>query len=101
MRIAPPFLPLWSPSSRSNGDLWENHPLIDWEVTTAQDHGQGQGLLVKEALHIQMTPSAERFNGDEGLEVPGCWIAVMRRQGGAILTDLRPPMTWLLSIPWL
>ena len=23
-----------------------------------------------------------------GLEVPGCWIAVMRRQGGAILTDL-------------
>ena len=24
----------------------------------------------------------------EGLEVPGCWIAAMRRQGGAILTDL-------------
>ncbi|WP_222706805.1 hypothetical protein, partial [Lacisediminihabitans profunda] len=24
----------------------------------------------------------ERFNRDGGLEVPGCWIAVMRRQGG-------------------
>ena len=37
---------------------------------------------MKEALHIQMTPSEERFNRDGGLEVPGCWTAVMRRQGG-------------------
>ena len=37
---------------------------------------------MKEALHIQMTPSEERFNRDGGLEVPGCGIAVMRRQGG-------------------
>ena len=37
---------------------------------------------VKEALHIQMTPVEERFNRDGGLEVPGCWTAVMRRQGG-------------------
>ena len=35
------------------------------------DHGIGQELLVKEALHIQMTPSEERFNQDGGLEVPG------------------------------
>ena len=46
------------------------------------DHGRGQELLLKEALHIQMTPSEERFNQDGGLEVPGCWIAVMRRQEG-------------------
>ena len=39
-------------------------------------------LLVKEALHIQMTPSEECFNQDGGLEVPDCWTAVMRRQGG-------------------
>ena len=26
------------------------------------DHGRGQEVLVKEALHIQMTPSEERFN---------------------------------------
>ena len=29
-----------------------------------------------------MTPVEERFNRDGGLEVPGCWTAVMRRQGG-------------------
>ena len=61
---------------------WENHHPIDWEETTVLDHGRGQELLLKEALHIQMTPSDERFNRDGGLEVPGCWIAVMRRQGG-------------------
>ena len=61
---------------------WENHHPIDWEETTVLDHGRGQELLVKEALHIQMTPSEERFNRDGGLEVPGCWTAVMRRQGG-------------------
>ena len=43
----------------------------------------------KEALHIQITSSEECFNRDGGLEVRGCWNAVMRRQGrGEILTDL-------------
>ena len=60
---------------------WEHHHPIHWEETTILDHGRGQ-LLVKEALHIQMTPVEERFNRDGGLEVPGCWTAVMRRQGG-------------------
>ena len=67
---------------------WEHHHPIHWEETTGLDHGRGQELLVKEALHIQMTPVEERFNRYGGLEVPGCWSAVMRRQGGAILTDL-------------
>ena len=40
---------------------WENHHPIDWKETTVLDHGRGQELLVKEALHIQMTPSEERF----------------------------------------
>ena len=50
--------------------------------TTVLDHGRGQELLVKEALHIQMAPSEECFNWDGGLEVPSCWTAVMRSQGG-------------------
>ena len=50
--------------------------------TTVLDHGRGQELLMKEALHIQMTPVEGRFNRDGGLEVPGCWTAVIRRQGG-------------------
>ena len=59
---------------------WEHHHPIHWEETTVLDHGRGQ--LLKEALHIQMTPVEERFNRDGGLEIPGCWTAVMRRQGG-------------------
>ena len=50
----------------------ENYCLIHWEETTVLDHGKGQELLMKEALHIQVTPSEECFNRDEGLEVPGC-----------------------------
>ena len=42
--------------------VWENHHPIHWEITTALDHGRGQELLVKEALHIQMTPVEECFN---------------------------------------
>ena len=32
-------------------------------------------LLVKKALHIQLTPVEECFNWDVGLEVPGWWMA--------------------------
>ena len=54
----------------------------NWEDPTVLEHGRGHELLVKEALHIQMTPVEEHFNRDGGLEVPGCLTAVMRRQGG-------------------
>ena len=62
--------------------VWKKHHPIDWEETTALDHARGQELMVKKALHIQITPSEERFNRNGGLEVLGCWTAVMRRQGG-------------------
>ena len=61
---------------------WENHHPIDWEGTTVLDHSRGQELLLKDALHIQITPSGERFNRDGGMEVPGCWTAVMSKQRG-------------------
>ena len=41
---------------------WENHHLMHWEETIVLDHGRGQELLVKEALHIQMKTSEEHFN---------------------------------------
>ena len=47
---------------------WENHHQIHWEETIVLDHSRGQELLMKEALHIQMTPTEERFNQDGGLE---------------------------------
>ena len=62
-------------------DAWENHHPIHCEETTILDHGRGGELLVNKALHIQMTPAEESFNQDGGLEVPGCWTAVMRSQG--------------------
>ena len=46
---------------------WENHHPIDWEETTVLDHGRGQELLLKEALHILMTPSDGCLNQDGGL----------------------------------
>ena len=41
---------------------WEDHHLIHWEETTVLDHGREQELLVKEGLHIQMTPTEKHFN---------------------------------------
>ena len=61
-----------------------NAPVV---IRATAIHGRGEELLVKEALHIQMTPVEERFNRDGGLEVSGCWTTVMRREGEAILTD--------------
>ena len=103
MRIAPPSLPPHhsDPAARDfqssipveallrGCHLEERHST--GQETTVLDCSRGQELLLKEALHIQMTPSEERFNRDGGLEVPGCWIAVMRRQGGR--SNLHRPLT--------
>ena len=31
-------------------------------------------------MHIQIDTAEEHFNQDGGLELPGCWTTVMRRQ---------------------
>ena len=62
---------------------WENHHPIRWEETSVVDRARRQGeLLLKEALHIQMTPAEDRFNRDGGVELPGCWIATLKSLGG-------------------
>ena len=67
-------------SERPNGD-WrqgENHHSIRWEEISVVDRARRQGeLLLKEALHIQMTPAEDHFNCDGGVELPGCWIATI------------------------
>ncbi len=35
-------------------------------------------LKIKEALQIQMTPDNNKFNRDIGLELPGCWLSMLR-----------------------
>lgn len=67
-----------------------------WCFGFENDIGIGQGqrtgeLLVKEALHIQVTPAEEGFNWDRGLKFLGCWTAVMRRQEGR--GNPRQPLT--------
>jgi len=40
----------------------ETHP-ISWKETSVLNRARGQGeLVLKEALHIQMTPAEEHFN---------------------------------------
>ena len=86
--IVSPVAAVRSTSERPNGDWrqdWSNTGMSMWgrwwrsrcsracvgePPPDPLDHDRGQELLVKEALHIH-----------GGLEVPGCWTTVMRRQG--------------------
>ena len=62
---------------------WKDHHTIKWEETAVVDMARHpRELLLKEAIHIQMTPAEERLNRDAGLELPGCWVAALRKQEG-------------------
>ena len=63
---------------------WENHHPIDWEETTdSAGPWQRTGAVGEGSpAHPDDTLRGERFNRDGGLELPGCWTAVMRKQGG-------------------
>ena len=58
---------------------------VGLEETTVVDMARHLSkLLLKEAIHIQMTPTEERINRDTGLELPGYWVAALRRQEDSI-----------------
>ena len=41
-------------------------------------------LVMKESLSIRTKPESERFNRDNGFELPDCWIATYKKlRGGA------------------
>ena len=62
---------------------WDNQHSINWEETSIIDQARRhKELLLKEVLHIHMTPADQRINRDEGLELPGCWTAMLKRLGG-------------------
>ena len=76
---------------------WTHHHPINWDEMSVMAHARGQGeLLLKEAIHIQMTPAEDRFNRDGGVELPGCWIAALRRLRGGV--DLRILVTCILEV---
>ena len=50
-----------------------NHHPIKWEDTSVVEQvRRSKELMLKEALHIQLMPSEERFNRDVGIELPDC-----------------------------
>ena len=58
---------------------WQQHHPIKWEEVRVLDRAsRKRELKIKEALHIQMTPDPDKFNRDVGLELPGCWLSMLR-----------------------
>ena len=57
---------------------WENHHPIRWEEATVIDQARTpKGLMLKEAIHIRLNRPS--LNRDGGLELPGCWMAALRK----------------------
>ncbi len=62
---------------------WDLQHRVDWDGTRVLDRATRPiQLKVKEALHIEKTPASSRLNRDGGYELPGCWIATMKKLGG-------------------
>ena len=59
----------------------KDHHSIKWKETTVVDMARHpKKLLLEDTIHIQMTPTEEHLYRDTGLELPGCWVAALRRQ---------------------
>ena len=52
-----------------------------------------KGMLLKEVLHIQMTPAERCWDHNGGLELPRCWIATLKALGGEVGINISPPLT--------
>ena len=64
---------------------WDQQHQVNWEDTRVLDRASRPvQLRVKEALYIQKTPTNNRLNRDEGYELPGCWIATVKKLGGGV-----------------
>ena len=59
------------------------------------DFSAGQGWRSR-GTTVEGGPSHpdDTCNRGSGLEIPGCWSALMRRKGGMVLTNLWPPLTY-------
>ena len=64
---------------------WDQQHQVNWEGTRVLDRASRPvQLRVKETLYIQKTHTSNRLNRDEGYELPGCWIATVRKLGGGV-----------------
>ena len=105
--IVSPCRCLWEGDDREVGysrTCVGERPLLQWEKTTGLEHGRGQELLVKEALHIKMTHSEELFNRDGGLQLPGFWNyphQPLTSNDAYPQYCIRAAMTWLNFISYV
>ena len=61
---------------------WDQQHHVDWGKTRVLDRAaRPVQLKIKEALYIERTPANNRLNRDRGHELPGCWIATMKKAG--------------------
>ena len=66
-------------------NVWGEQHSVRWEETLVLGQGKRPTeLLLKETLHIQVIPAEEHFNRDEGLELPNCWLVILRRLEGEL-----------------
>ena len=64
---------------------WDQQHQVKWEDIRVLDRAtRPVHLKVKEALHFQKTPANNSPNKDWGYELPGCWIATIKKLGGGI-----------------
>ena len=65
-----------------------HHPIV-WENAKVLDSANSQYTLrVKEALHICQTPQDAHFNIDVGVELAGCWSAMLHHHSRTTPTHL-------------
>ena len=59
-------------------NLWDkSHTVALIEMVAVDQPRRTKELLIKEALHVQLTPENQCFNRDRDLELPGCWVATL------------------------
>ena len=76
----------------NKGDTWKSviaehqsdqQHQVDWDATRVLDRAaRPVQLKVEEVLHIERTRANNGLNRDGGYELPGCWIATMKKLGG-------------------
>ena len=59
--------------------VWSEQHQMDWAMTSVIDRAEGRmELVVKEALHIGLRSGDELMNRDKGMDLPGCWLSVVK-----------------------
>ena len=77
---------------------WDQQHQVNWEGIRVLDRASRPvQLRVKETLYIHKTPTNNRLNRDEGYELPGCWIATVKKLGSGLAQAALAPTALVLG----